>query len=262
MSLIIYVVNSFSDQAFSGNPAGVVLLEQEMESDKMKNIVAESRLPEISFISKATGTDCYNIRWFTSQIELDMCGHGTLGAAHIVFNLYPPNNDEVVFETANQRLRVRKISERYLLTLPAITSEICTNPQEIAAVEAAVIPAEKIYKGRSYLLWLKSKKEVLNFSPDFRKLLQLELPGVIIAAPGDNEDYVCRYFAPQKGIDEDPVTGTAHCTIAPIFAAAHLKNKLSASQLSQRGGSIGVEVKGKEIELTGKAFTAMEITLF
>ncbi len=262
MSLKIYVVNAFSDRGFSGNPAGVVLLEEEMESDILKKIVAVSRLPEISFISKKPSTDCYNIRWFTSQVELDMCGHGTLGAAHIVFNLYHPHGGEVIFQAANQQLRVRKTGEHYCMTLPAIACSICDDLQEIAAVETAVVPAEKIYKGRSYLLWLKSKKDVVNFTPNFAKLFQLSLPGVIIAAPGDDEDYVCRYFAPQKGIDEDPVTGTAHCTIAPLFSASHLKNKLSASQLSQRGGNVSVEVKGKEVELTGKAFTAMEITLF
>ncbi|MDN8541825.1 PhzF family phenazine biosynthesis protein [Erwinia sp. BC051422] len=261
MSLKIYVVNAFSDRAFTGNPAGVVLLEQEMESDSLKQIVAESRLPEISFISRAAGANVYKIRWFTSQVELDMCGHGTLGAAHIVFSIYQPHCDEVVFETVNQQLRVRKADDYYLMTLPAITCEPCTDPQEIATVTEAVIPAEKIYKGRSYLLWLKSEKEVADFAPDVGKLRQLALPGVIIAAPGNDKDYVCRYFAPQKGIDEDPVTGTAHCTIAPLFAAEHLKNKLTASQLSRRGGSIGVEVKGKEIVLTGKAFTAMEIKL-
>ncbi|MCH5052523.1 PhzF family phenazine biosynthesis protein [Pectobacterium aquaticum] len=262
MSIKIYVVNAFSDRAFSGNPAGVVLLEKEMDSDILKRIVAESNLPEISFISKIADSNCYNIRWFTSQTELDICGHGTLGAAHIVLSLYQPHDDEVVFEAANQRLCVRRVGERYVMMLPAISCEICTDPQEIALVEAAVMPAEKIYKGRSYVLWLKSKKEVVNFSPDFIKLRQLSLPGIIIAAPGDNEDYVCRYFAPQKGINEDPVTGTAHCTLAPLFSAVYLKNKLSASQLSKRGGNIGVEVKGKVIELTGQAFTAMEITLF
>lgn len=262
MSLKIYVVNAFSDRACAGNPAGVVILEQEIESESLKQIVAESRLPEISFISRATNADCYKIRWFTSQVELDMCGHGTLGAAHVVFSTCPPYGDEVVFETTNQRLSVRKTGDHYVMTLPAIACEPCTDSQEISTVTEAVMPAEKLYKGRSYLLWLKSKKEVLDFSPDVEKLRQLALPGVIIAAHGDEEDYVCRYFAPQKGIDEDPVTGTAHCTIAPLFAAEHLKNQLSATQLSQRGGNIFVEVKGKEILLTGKAFTAMEINIF
>ncbi|WP_289996581.1 PhzF family phenazine biosynthesis protein [Photorhabdus laumondii] len=258
----IYVVNAFSGHPFSGNPAGVMLLEEDTDSDSLKRIVAESRLPEVSFIRKDEISSQYRIRWFTSQTELDICGHGTLSAAHIVFTLCEPDVNEITFLTGDKTLHVSKEANKYRMMLPAIGMVACNDPVEIAQVEAAVTPAQKIYKGRSYLLWLNSEEEVVGFIPERDKLLTLPLPGVIIAALGNTTDYVCRYFAPQKGIDEDPVTGTAHSTVASLLSRERSQTKFSASQLSQRGGEISVEVTGNNVALIGQAYTAMEINIF
>ncbi len=258
----LYVVNAFSNRPFAGNPAGVVLLETDMNSDFLKRIVAESRLPEVGFICKAPLSGQYKIRWFTSETELDICGHGTLGAAHIVFSLCEPDAREIAFLAGSKSLYVRKKASEYEMIMLTIDMLVCEDPAEIAQVETAVTPAQKIYKGRSYLLWLKNEDAVRDFTPERDKLLALPLPGVIIAAPGNTDDYVCRYFAPQKGIDEDPVTGTAHSAVASLLAQEGSQTKFSASQISQRGGEICVEITGNNVVLTGQAYTAIKMDIF
>lgn len=257
-----YVINTFAKTAFSGNPAGVMLLEHDLDDELLKKIVEETRLSEMSFIRKRSTPGQYDIRWFTPKTELDICGHGTLGAAHVIFSVFNDAVDELSLFSKKDVLKVSKEKDCYKLTMPAIEVTQCDNNVEIAMIERAVLKPRKIYRGRSYLLWLDSENDVMNYQPNIDQLLSLHLPGVIIAAYGKETDYVCRYFAPQKGINEDPVTGTAHNTISTLLAKNDKKNKFSALQLSERGGVVNTEVGDGVVDLIGSAYTAMKGQIF
>jgi PhzF family phenazine biosynthesis protein len=254
-----YVVNAFTDKAFGGNPAGVVSVDEFPSSQSLKQIVSESRLPEVSFI-RPRQTGGYDIRWFTSEVELDLCGHGTVGAAHAVFQHLDTNLSTVAFHTEQQTITVDRVGQQYQMTMPKMA---VTPSNHLAAIEAAIGTGVKaLYQGRSYLAWIDNEDELVRLSPDIDKLMALDLPGVIIVAPGNTLDYVCRYFAPQKGIYEDAVTGTANATIATQLAQTTGQRQFEAAQLSKRKGTLSLRVDERGVTMTCCAFTAFESVMF
>jgi PhzF family phenazine biosynthesis protein len=255
----IYVVNAFADKAFCGNPAGVVLVSEFLSTTMLKRVVCETRLPEVSFIKKRQHGH-YDIRWFTSELELDLCGHGTIGAAHAVFQHLDTTLKSVVFHADQQTIVVDKVEQQYRMTMPMMQ---VTKSQNLALIEAAIgTTVNALYAGRSYFAWIDNEQTLAGLSPDINKLMALDLPGLIIAAPGDQLDYVCRYFAPQKGIYEDAVTGTANATIATHLFQTTGQQHFNAAQVSPRGGRLSLSVNEHGVTMTCNAFTAFESIMF
>ncbi|MEJ2044778.1 MAG: PhzF family phenazine biosynthesis protein [Reinekea sp.] len=258
-----YVVNAFTTEAFCGNPAGVIVVDDFLSDQMLKNLVKESHLPEVSFVRARPQSGEFDIRWFTSELELDLCGHGTVGAAHAIFNHIAPSLNDLTFYFADQQLVVSKVEQGYRLTFPSLVVELCQDETIKRAVEVAIgRPVKSLYQGRSYLAFIDNQRELEALAPIKDKLVALDLPGVIVVTDGDELDYVCRYFAPQKGIFEDAVTGTAHSTITTLLSKTHGAKRFNASQLSSRGGRLQAQLNDQGVELTCDGFTSLVGQIF
>lgn len=257
MSLPFYVVNSFAQGAFSGNPAGVIVLEK-LDCDQfyLKKVVRTTGLPEISFITAGSSEGCYHIRWITLEAEEDLCGHGSIAAAHIIRTALEHEGNIVLHKLGREghRLRVDFKDDWYRMLFPTLHVEGCDG---VSVLEAALhSPIAALYRGRSYLAMLAEEGQLAELVPDRDEIASLDLPGVIVAAPGDETDFVCRYFAPQKGIDEDMATGTAHISVAQLYFRQRGKRRFVSRQLSRSGGSFMIDVIDQEqCWLSGQAFT-------
>jgi len=216
MSIVSYQVDSFTDKIFSGNPAVVVLLDKPMPDEQLKLIARENAAPETAFILEEDGV--YNLRWFTPDIEMDLCGHATLASAHILFTERVSQIDEVVFQTVSGPLPVRRESDYYLMSFPIREGVPCVLPEEI--FDSLSIKPKEVYKARDYMLVYPSQNEIegLEINRSVFDEININPGGVIITAPGRDCDFVSRFFTPQATILEDPVTGSAHCTLTPYWA--------------------------------------------
>ncbi len=253
MKIRIYQVDAFTDKLFGGNPAAVCILDNWLDAALMQSIGAENNLAETAFILK--NNDVYEIRWFTPAVEVDLCGHATLAAAHVVFNYLGHPSHEVVFHSHRSGiLKVKK--EGALLTLDFPTDVFAgIEPPELLIQALGVVPHET-YKGKTdYMAVLSSQQQVETLKPDLAKLAILGERGVIVTAKGDDVDFVSRFFAPQSGIDEDPVTGSAHTTLTPYWAKALGKNELTAIQVSARKGYLACRHLGERVAISGNAVT-------
>lgn len=248
----IFQIDAFAEEVFKGNPAAVCIMDTWIPEQTMQQIAMENNLAETAFVVPSGKQ--FEIRWFTPETEVDLCGHATLASAYVLFHYFDniPNPIEF-YSSRSGKLIVENRSDGYItMDFPKDVS------QEVAAVteinQAIGADPVKTIKGKTdYLLIFNSQKEIENISPNFHLLDQLDCRGVIISAPGDSVDFVSRFFAPQCGIPEDPVTGSAHTTLTPYWSKKFSKNKLTARQLSQRGGTLICEDLGERIKISGKA---------
>ena len=249
MKLDIYKINAFSEKLFKGNPAAVIPLEQWLPDNLMQNIAYENNLSETAFfISSGKG---YHIRWFTPKSEVKLCGHATLATAYVVFNILNENSNEIVFDSLSGKLAVKKIGNQFTLDFPSQKPVRC----EIQSKLIDGLGKEPIacYKNEDYLALYEKQSDILNIRPDFNILKQLDLRGLIITAPGIKFDFISRFFVPKLGIDEDPVTGSAHTQLTPYWAEKLNKLKLKAKQVSSRGGVLYCEQKNDRVMISGSA---------
>lgn len=256
MSLSIYQVDAFTSKLFSGNPAAVVPLEQWLTGEQMQNIAAENNLSETAFFVKEGGAG-YRLRWFTPTVEVDLCGHATLAAAHVLFEELGYSEDEIIFNTRSGMLTVSRKGDRLLMNFPADHMEKTEAPDVL--FKALGIPkTDEVYKSDDYMVVLNSEEEVAALNPDIRMLSEVAARGIIVTAPGNKVDFVSRFFAPQSGVDEDPVTGSAHTKSAPYWSKKLGKEKLKARQISKRGGDLICKMKGDRVEISGSAVTYLK----
>jgi len=251
MKIPIYQVDAFTSKLFSGNPAAVCPLEAWLDPDLLLNIAAENNLSETAFFVKKN--DFYELRWFTPEIEVDLCGHATLATGFVLFNHLNYNDGEIKFETKSGRLMVQRSGDLITLDFPARPPEK-TDPPDRLTEGLGKKPLE-VYKSRDYLALFETEKEVLSIQPDFKILEKLDALGIIITARGDTSDFVSRFFAPAAGIDEDPVTGSAHTTLVPYWAKKLNKTKFHAFQIPKRRGELFCQLAGERVLISGKAKT-------
>ena len=250
MNIPFYQVDAFTDKVFGGNPAAVCLLDQWPEDRVLQRIAAENNLSETAFLVGA-GAD-YDLRWFTPTLEIDLCGHATLASAFVIFNFLVPDIAAVRFQTASGELRVAKSGDLLEMDFPARKAEKRGPVSGLA--DALGVPPAEIYGARDILAVFETEAQVRKMLPDFAALEKIkEAFAVIVTAPGEKVDFVSRFFAPNAGIPEDPVTGSAHCTLVPYWSARLGKKKLHALQVSARGGELFCEDRGERVSMAGRA---------
>jgi len=262
MKIPVYHVDAFASRPFEGNPAAICPLESWLPDATLQAIAGEHNLSETAFYVPRGGH--YELRWFTPEVEVDLCGHATVASAHVIFDLRREvAGKRVTFQSKSGELGVDRFSENgsvlYALDFPS------RPPQQQAAAPAleralGAVP-KQVLKARDCLCVFGSEDEVLALKPDMAKLAALECFGVIVTAPGKDCDFVSRFFAPSKGVDEDPVTGSAHCTLIPYWAEQLGKTKLFARQRSQRGGELWCELRGDRVSIAGRAVKFSEGTI-
>lgn len=258
MRLPIYQVDAFAEHVFKGNPAAVMPLDAWLDDSLLAAIAMENNLSETAYLVRiAQG---YELRWFTPQTEVDLCGHATLAAAHVLFEHLDFQGDEIVFQTRSGELRVRRSGKRLTLDFPAtelvptdVDLEVCNALGDIAS--EALVPSGT---SGAVLYVYEFQSDVENLKPDFTALMAASSRNVIVCAPGDDCDVVSRFFAPAVGLNEDPVTGSAHCSLVPYWAARLRKNQLQCRQISARGGNLECELRDGRVFMTGSAVTFMQ----
>ena len=262
-----YVVDVFTDKIFGGNPAGVCLLEDWLPDGTMQNIAMENCLSETAFLVKRDGY--YGLRWFTPEIEVDLCGHATMGSAFVLFNFVETDASSIIFSTQSGMLTVEREGGLLRMNLPSRPP--VPAPKYGSVAKAFRIEKFEMLKSADLLVVLDSEEDVLGARPDLALLKEVKgeagIPddnfGVIITAPGSDCDFVSRFFAPNCGVDEDPVTGRAHCVLTPYWSKRLGKTSMSARQLSKRGGRLWCEDEGARVTIGGKAvlYSIGEISL-
>lgn len=256
MNVPIYQVDAFAARRFAGNPAAVMVLDDFVEDGVLQAIAAENNLAETAFLVR-DGED-FRLRWFTPTVEVPLCGHATLASAAVVMERLSPGRNRVVFHTASGPLTVDRRSDGYLMNFPARPCEPVAPPNGLAEA-LGEHPVEVVMDRFNYLALLQSADRVRRLAPDLASIARLDRSGVIVTALGDDGyDFVSRYFAPAKGIPEDPVTGGAHCALAPYWAKRLGKTALRAFQASRRGGEIVCSVIGDRVELEGRCIFYLE----
>lgn len=250
MKIPIYQVDAFSEKIFNGNPAAVCPLNKWPDDEILQNIAAENNLSETAFYVNEKGN--IHIRWFTPSVEVDLCGHATLAAAHVLFNHFNYPGMQIIFQSKSGELRVKRQSDRLLLNFPS------REPYPVDAdemlVEGLGLEPKEVFKSRD-ILAVVDEQELRELNPDFGKLKKLDCLGVIVTSVSEQFDFVSRFFAPAAGINEDPVTGSAHSTLIPFWAKRLNKTKLMAKQISKRGGILYCEYLGDRVLIGGKAVT-------
>ncbi len=258
MKLPIYQIDAFTNNIFQGNPAAVVVLDEWIENKLMQKIAAENNLSETAFIVK--DEENYAIRWFTPVCEVDLCGHATLASAHLVLYHLETTRPKVTFSSKSGDLTVEIKDDLLSMNFPSVQSEKVDIPEELA--EALKVKPAELYKSDDYMAVFNNEKTIQDIEPDFELLKKTGARGIIVTAPGESVDFVSRFFAPAVGINEDPVTGSAHTKLVPYWSKRLGKKKLRAEQISKRGGRIICEELGDRVELSGNARTYLmgEIT--
>ncbi|HST83651.1 MAG TPA: PhzF family phenazine biosynthesis protein [Kineosporiaceae bacterium] len=252
----IFQLDAFTTRRFAGNPAAVVVLDSFPAAELMQAIAAENNLAETAFLVRAG--DDYGIRWFTPLVEVPLCGHATLASAAVVMERLEPGRERVTFGSASGPLVVTRSGGGYVLDFPARYSQPA--PMPAGLVEALGLePLEFLANAYNYLAVLADASLVRGLAPDLVALGKLDRPGIIVTAPGDQGyDFISRYFAPAKGIPEDPVTGAAHCMLAPYWSNQLGRNSFRAHQASSRGGDLAVRLVGDRVELEGSCVFYLE----
>lgn len=248
-SVEYYIVDAFTDEVFKGNPAGVCVLEHEIPKELMQSIATENNLPETAFVYKKEG--CYRLRWFTPGFEIDLCGHATLAAAYVMTTFVEPERKEISFETMSGTLKVVKKEELYEMSFPKRIPEKIELTHEVA--EALGFEPLEVYSERDLYVVVQNEQQVRNAVPDYEKLEKLKKwLGIAVTAPGTEIDFVSRYFCPELQA-EDPVTGSSHSSLIPLWQEKTGKTKFTARQLSKRGGTLYCEAGTDEVKISGKA---------
>ena len=250
MDIPVYQIDAFTDRPFAGNPAAVCPLDSWLEDELMQAIAAENNLSETAFFV-ANDNGGYDLRWFTPAAEVDLCGHATLATASLLMNTLTPKADEVRFETRSGTLTVVREGNLFVMDFPALVADEMDPPDGFAdAIGAAPVTVLRAIKN---MVVFETEAQVRAINPDFDYIAGLQGMGLIITAPGETSDCASRYFAPQLGVDEDPVTGSAHCTIVPYWATCLGKMKIHARQVSARGGDLFCQLDGDRVRLGGQA---------
>ena len=259
MRIPLFHVDAFTQQPFRGNPAAICFLDSWLDEGLLRKVAAENNLSATAFLVPGKGG--HELRWFTPRCEVKLCGHATLASAHVLLNLRQPVLDSVKFATKFRgTLTVRKEGDFLTMDFPALATKRCgTMPSGlIEALGLRSQPAEVLEGDNAYILVSEGAEAVRNLLPSLGFLERLHPFVAVVTAQGGDVDFVSRYFAPSYGIPEDPVTGSAHCALAPYWANRLGKSRLKARQLSERGGEVGCEVAGDRVLLKGKAVVTLE----
>lgn len=248
----IYQVDAFAQKVFEGNPAAVCIMESWPAEDWMQNVAMENNLAETAFV--VPNDEIYEIRWFTPELEVDLCGHATLASAYVLFNHEGIKSHKIRFHSMRSgALSVEKGEDgQLILDFP---EDVAVPAKKNSALDNALgrEPIEMFQGKTDYLLIYNSQEEIEALNPDFLSLSKINARGVIVTAPGNEVDYVSRFFAPQSGINEDPVTGSAHTTLTPYWSGVLGKTQMSARQLSKRGGLLHCEYRSPRVLIAGRA---------
>ncbi|HTN21625.1 MAG TPA: PhzF family phenazine biosynthesis protein [Pelobium sp.] len=258
--LKIYQIDAFTDKVFGGNPAAVCVLEDWLPDTLMQSIATENNLAETAFLVKVN--EQYHIRWFTPTVEVDLCGHATLASAHVLYEFGFETAPKIQFYSHRSgELPVEKTEDLYTLDFPADSITEIELPVELS-LSFSKKPL-KVYKGKTdYMLVFENEETIKALAMDFEKLAKADCRGVIVTAKGNSVDFVSRFFAPQSGINEDPVTGSAHTTLTPYWANRLNKTNLTAMQVSKRGGHLKVSNEKQRVKISGKAVTYLVGEIF
>ncbi len=262
MRLPLYQVDAFTGRLFGGNPAAVCPLERWLDDRVMQAIAAENNLSETAFFVPAAAAGAgeaaadYDIRWFTPAVEIDLAGHPTLATAFVVFHRLDPARARVTFRSKSGPLVVVRDGDRLAMDFPSRPPRTCEPPARLAeALRAAPLAT---FLSRDLLAVFAGERDVRALRPDFARMKALGLHGVCVTAPGEDCDFVSRFFAPALGVDEDPVTGSTHCMLVPYWAERLGRRRLHARQVSARGGELFCEDRGERVVLAGHAVPYLE----
>lgn len=258
--MIIYQVDSFTGEAFRGNPAGVAILADRKSDEWMQSVAKEMNLSETAFLYK--NESLYDLRWFTPAVEVDLCGHATLAGAHVLWEMGYLNRTETAhFSTRSGELRARFIDGWIELDFPLREVTRTTLPEEVRrALNVDIVFAGMC--GDEFLVEVESEEVVKKVDPDFGLLSRIASGGIMVTAPSSRYDFVSRFFAPHVGINEDPVTGSAHCALGPYWREKLKKDEMIACQVSARGGIVKVRVGHERVMLLGQAVTVFRAEFF
>ncbi len=261
MQLPIYIVHAFTDHLFGGNPAAVCPLKEWLPDESMQQLAKENNLSETAFFV-AEG-DGFHLRWFTPTIEVKLCGHATLATAHILFTELEYEKDEILFHTLSGELKVKRTADsRIQLDFPANKPEEMTDVPDALFSSLHIAPSPVFKSSFDLMVVLPSQKDVEELEPDFASLATIKARGVICTAKGNESDIVARCFYPQSGINEDPVTGSAHTILIPYWAEVLGKQRLQSIQLSERKGYLDCELKGNRVLMRGTGVTYLAGSFF
>ncbi len=245
----LYQVDAFTSRLFGGNPAAVCPLDRWLDDATLQAIAAENNLAETAFFVPGNGR--YHLRWMTPEVEVDLCGHATLAAAFVILNYLTPDRDQVAFDTQSGELIVRRHGNRLAMDFPSRPPLPVIVDEKLRRALGA--EPKEILAARDYCVVYETEEQVRALAPDMALLAKVDRFAVIVTAPGNDCDFVSRFFAPAQGIPEDPVTGSAHCTLIPYWSRRLGKKMLQARQVSRRGGELACEDRGERVSLAGEA---------
>jgi PhzF family phenazine biosynthesis protein len=256
MRIKLYQIDAFATRVFEGNPAAVCPLEKWLDDSMLQAIAGENNLSETAYF--VPQGQAYELRWFSPEAEVDLCGHATLAAAFVIFTMLGHPGPAVTFKTKSGTLSVSREDDLLVMDFPALPPMACTPQAALYLTEGLGRQPLEVLSSLDYIAVYGEEEDVREVSPDFLKLRELGLRGVAVTARGKDVDFVSRFFAPKYGIDEDPVTGSAHSELAPYWSAVLGKTSLTARQLSRRGGEIVCEVRDDRVMLSGRAIKYLE----
>ena len=260
MKIPIYQADACTSSLFGGNPAAICPLNKWLPDETMQKIASENNLAETAFF--VPDGDGFKLRWFTPELEIDLCGHATLASAHIIFTELGYTKESIHFETLKAgTLTVSRAGDKYTMDFPSRPPIVIEVPNGLVEALGGKEP-KAILRSRDYFLVYDNEEDITELSPDFTALSKFDTVGFIVTARGNNSDFVSRFFAPGAGIAEDPVTGSAHCNLIPYWADKLGKNKLHAYQLSARKGELWCELKGERVLMSGNAVTYLKGEIF
>lgn len=249
MNLQIFQVDAFTNVPFHGNPAAVVPLEKWLPDETMQAIALENNLSETAFFVREG--DGYGLRWFTPTFEIDLCGHATLASSYVLYDQLGATESVLRFQSKSGLLTVERRGDKLVLDFPSRPAKPSDAPDGL--FEALGRKPLEVFRSRDYMLVYESEDDIRSIAPDFSALARVKTHAVIVTAPGKTSDFVSRFFAPEAGINEDPVTGSAHCNLIPYWAERLGKTELFARQLSARGGELFCELAGDRVKIGGNA---------
>ncbi len=247
--ILFFEVHSFTQKLFHGNPAGVCPLDRWIDDDSMQLIARENNLSETAFF--VPNEDHYELRWFTPTAEVDLCGHATLATAYVLFDHLGYEGEAIQFQTQSGELIVWKDNDFLVMDFPSRPAEQTDIPEHLN--DGLGCEVEQVFKARDYMVVLETEQEIRELRPDFSELEKVDCTGIIVTAPGDEVDFVSRFFAPRVGVPEDPVTGSAHSTLTPYWAERLGKSQLRARQISERGGDLWCRQSEDRVQIAGHA---------
>ena len=257
MKLSIFQIDAFTSKVFSGNPAAVCPMEKWLEDSLLQSIAQENNLSETAFF--VSEEKSYHIRWFTPVAEVDLCGHATLATAFLIFEHLEKASNKILFSSRSGDLTVYKDKDLLSMDFPSQPPKPCKTPDNL--IKGLQNEPLKVLCSEDYFVVYPHERDILSLNPDMGKLQELGLRGIIVTARGDNADFVSRFFAPKFGINEDPVTGSAHCALIPYWAKKLNKDILFAKQVSKRGGELYCRNKEDRVIISGRAVKYMEGTI-